>query len=149
MKKRIIYGLLLVLSIIIFDQTTKYLVRTHINQFETISIIPFINLVNVQNEGSAFGMFKSLGNTFFVLISTAALIFMAWIIAVGKEDYRIFSLLAGGAAGNLIDRLRLGHVVDFIDVTVSGFHWPAFNVADSALTVGIFLLMFRMLRKGN
>jgi len=149
MKKRIIYGLLLILAIVVFDQSTKYLARTHIGQFETIEVIPFVNLVNVQNEGSAFGMFRSLGNTFFILISTAAIIFMLWIIVTGKEDYRLFSILAGGALGNLTDRIMLGHVVDFIDIHVSGFHWPAFNVADSALTVGIFFLLLRMLRKGN
>ena len=149
MKKRIIYGLFLVFAIVVFDQSTKYLARTNIGQFETIEVIPFVNLVNVQNEGSAFGMFRSLGNTFFILISAAALIFMAWIIAAGKEDYRLFSLLAGGALGNLIDRIMLGHVVDFIDITVSGFHWPAFNVADSALSAGIFFLLLKMLRKGN
>ena len=149
MKKRIIYGLLIIFAILVLDQSTKYLARTHIGQFETIEIMPFINLVNVENEGSAFGLFRSLGNTFFVLISTAALIFMSWIIVTGKEDYRLFSILAGGAAGNFIDRIMLGHVVDFIDVTVSGFHWPAFNVADSALSIGIFLLLLRMFKKGN
>jgi signal peptidase II len=149
MKKRIICGLLLIFAIVVFDQSTKYLARTYIGQFETIEVLPFVNLVNVRNTGSAFGMFRSLGNTFFILISTAALVFMSWIIAAGKEDYRLFSILAGGALGNLIDRIMLGHVVDFIDVTVSGFHWPAFNVADSALTAGIFFLLFRMFRKEN
>jgi signal peptidase II len=94
-------------------------------------------------------MFKYLGNTFFILISIAAIIFIFWIIITGKENYKLFSLLAGGATGNLIDRLSLGYVVDFVDITVSGFHWPAFNVADSSLTIGIFLMIFKVIRKRN
>jgi signal peptidase II len=74
---------------------------------------------------------------------------MLWVIISAKEDYRVFSLLAGGAIGNLIDRLTLGYVVDFLDVTVSGYHWPAFNVADSALTVGIAFLMINLFIKRN
>ena len=74
----------------------------------------------------------------------AAILFMLWVIITAKEDYRVFSLLAAGAIGNLIDRVTLGYVVDFIDVTVSGRHWPAFNVADSALSLGIVFLMFNL-----
>ncbi|MDH4233262.1 MAG: signal peptidase II, partial [Nitrospirota bacterium] len=84
---------------------------------------------------------------FFIVISVAAILFMLWVIFTASEDYRIFSLLAGGATGNLIDRLTLGYVVDFLDVTVSGRHWPAFNVADSALTVGIAFLIVNLLIK--
>ncbi len=147
MTKRVIYAALLISAIVLIDQATKYLARTHIDPFETVRIMPLLNLVNVRNTGAAFGMFKEFGNIFFITISVCAIIFMLWVIIAGKEDYRIFSLLTGGAAGNLIDRIRLGYVVDFIDVTVSGFHWPAFNVADSALTVGILLMMLKLIIK--
>jgi signal peptidase II len=147
MKKRFFYALFFVSLIVLLDQSTKFLVRTYIDPFETIKIMPVLNLINVRNEGAAFGMFKHLGNTFFILISIAAIIFIFWIIITGKENYKLFSLLAGGAIGNLIDRLSLGYVVDFIDISVSGFHWPAFNVADSSLTIGIFLMIIKVIRK--
>jgi signal peptidase II len=129
---------------VFLDQITKYLARTSIHPLEPVELLPVLNLVNVRNQGAAFGMFSSLGNNFFIGISIAAILFMLWVIFTAREDYRIFSLLAGGAAGNLIDRLTLGYVVVFI-VSVSGHHWPAFNVADSALTGGIAFLMITLL----
>jgi len=149
MKKRIFYAPLIISFVVLLDQITKYLARTSIHPLETIELLPVLNLVNVRNQGAAFGVFRSLGNNFFILISVAAILFMLWVIITAKEDYRVFSLLAGGAIGNLIDRLTLGYVVDFLDVTVSGYHWPAFNVADSALTVGIAFLMINLFIKRN
>ena len=147
MKKRIYYSLLFISIIVLLDQVTKYLARTYINPMESIELLPILNLVSVRNQGAAFGMFRSLGNNFFIAISFAAILFMLWVIVTAKEDYRIFSLLAGGAIGNLIDRLTLGYVVDFIDFTVSGHHWPAFNVADSALTIGITSMLITLVIK--
>jgi signal peptidase II len=149
MKKRIYYPLIFISFIVLLDQATKYLARTYINPLEPIELLPVLNLVSVRNQGAAFGMFSSLGNNFFIAISVAAVLFMLWVIVTAKEDYRVFSLLAGGAIGNLIDRLTLGYVVDFIDVTVSGHHWPAFNVADSALTIGIASMMIIIFIKRN
>jgi len=139
----------LILFIILLDQLTKFLAGTYIHSFESIELLPVLKLVNVRNQGAAFGMFRSLGNNFFIIISVTAVLFMLWVIITAKEDYRIFSLLAGGAIGNLIDRVTLGYVVDFVDFSVSGHHWPAFNVADSALTIGIALLMISLFRKKN
>jgi signal peptidase II len=147
MKTRIYYSLLFISFIVLLDQATKYLARTYINPLESIELLPVLNLVSVRNQGAAFGMFSSLGNNFFVAISVAAIFFMLWVIVTAKEDYRVFSLLAGGAIGNLIDRLTLGYVVDFVDVTVSGYHWPAFNVADSALTIGITFMLINLFIK--
>lgn len=147
MRNRLVFFSLIVSVVVILDQITKYLARTYIGPFETIEILPVLNLVNVHNEGAAFGMFRSFGNEFFIVISVFAIIFIAWVAITGREDHRIFSLLAGGALGNLIDRISLGHVIDFIDVTVAGYHWPAFNVADSSLTVGVFLMFWKLLRK--
>jgi signal peptidase II len=149
MKKRISYSLLFISFIVMLDQATKYLARTYINPVEPIELLPVLNLVNVRNQGAAFGMFRSLGNNFFIVISVAAILFMLWVIVYAKEDYRVFSLLVGGAIGNLIDRLTLGYVVDFLDVSVSGLHWPAFNVADSALTIGIGFMMIIIFIKRN
>jgi len=147
MKKRITLSLIIALAVVVLDQITKYLARTNIGAYESIELLPMLNLVNVQNRGAAFGMFRSFGNTFFIFISVAALIFMSWVIIKDKEDHRIFALLAGGAAGNLIDRLTLGYVVDFVDVAVAGHHWPAFNVADSALSVGMVFMALSILRR--
>jgi signal peptidase II len=147
MKQRIRLSVFIALTVIVLDQITKYLARTHIGAYESIELLPMLNLVNVQNRGAAFGMFRSFGNTFFISISVAALIFMSWVIIKDKEDHRIFALLAGGAAGNLIDRLTLGYVVDFVDVAAAGHHWPAFNVADSALSIGMVFMALSILRK--
>ena len=149
MNQRIRLSVIIVCTVVVLDQITKYLARTHISAHESIGLLPVLNLVNVQNRGAAFGMFSSFGNIFFICISVAALIFMAWVIIKDKEDHRIFALLAGGAAGNLIDRLTLGYVVDFVDVAVAGHHWPAFNVADSALSVGMVFMALSILRKGR
>lgn len=149
MKKRIYYPLILISFIVLLDQATKYLARTYINPLEPIRLLPVLNLVSVRNQGAAFGMFSSLGNNFFIAISFAAILFLLWVIVTAKEDYRVFSLLAGGAIGNLIDRLAHGYVVDFVDVTVSGHHWPAFNVADSALSIGIAFMMVIIFIKKN
>jgi signal peptidase II len=147
MKKRIIYALLIIFLVVILDQFTKYLVSAYIEPHETVKVNALINLVNVKNTGAAFGILKDLGNTFFIIISFAAVLFISWVIVTGREDYRIFSLLAGGATGNLIDRLNLGYVVDFVDAHVAGYHWPAFNIADSSLTVGIFLIVIGLLKR--
>jgi signal peptidase II len=149
MKKRVFHPLLIISSIVLLDQITKYLARTYIHPMESIELLPVLNLVSVRNQGAAFGMFRSLGNNFFIGISVSAILFMLWVIVTAKEDYRVFSLLAAGAIGNLIDRLTLGYVVDFIDVTVSGHHWPAFNIADSALTIGIGFLMINLFIRRN
>jgi len=149
MKNKVVYPLCIISFVVLLDQITKYLARTRIHPLESIELLPVLNLVSVRNQGAAFGMFSSLGNNFFIIISLAAILFMLWVIVTAKEDYRVFSLLAGGAIGNLIDRVTLGYVVDFIDVAVSGHHWPAFNVADSALSIGIVLLMLNLLIKRN
>jgi signal peptidase II len=149
MKNKVVYPLCIISFVVLLDQITKYLARTRIHPLESIELLPVLNLVSVRNQGAAFGMFSSLGNNFFIIISLAAVLFMLWVIVTAKEDYRVFSLLAGGAIGNLIDRVTLGYVVDFIDVAVSGHHWPAFNVADSALSIGIVLLMLNLLIKRN
>jgi signal peptidase II len=129
--------------IVVFDQATKYLVRSFIDPFETIRILPFLQLVSVRNEGAAFGLFRSFGNDAFIVISAAAIMFVSFLILKSREDGLGLSLILGGAAGNLIDRVVFKSVIDFVDLHAGRFHWPAFNVADSALTVGLVLLVLR------
>ncbi len=128
-----------------FDQLTKYLVRHYLYPLEIKEVLPFFNLVYVENVGSAFGMFKSLGNAFFIGASAVAILFVAVLIIKDRDDRLGSSLILAGALGNLTDRVLFGCVTDFLDLYAGRFHWPAFNVADSALTIGISLLLIRTL----
>ena len=144
MKDR--YALFFVISTVVFllDQMTKYLIRSHLRLSEVIPVFPFFSVVYVDNTGSAFGMLKSLGNPFFIGVAAAAIIVIAVMIIKVRDNRLALSLILGGAAGNLTDRIVHGYVIDFLDFSAGGHHWPAFNIADSALTVGIALLMIDM-----
>lgn len=130
--------------LVIMDQATKYFADKLISPFKPVELLPFLNLVNMRNEGAAFGMFKSFGNNIFIIISLVAIAVTFFMLIKGKEDPLGLSLILGGAIGNLIDRLFRGSVVDFIDVFAGRHHWPAFNVADSALTIGIGLIFIKL-----
>jgi signal peptidase II len=146
MKKNI-YVLLIVATVIALDQVTKYLIVTSFNTYDSVEIFPFLNIVSVRNTGAAFGMFRSLGSGFFIIISVAAIIFIAYLIMRNAYNFIGLSLILGGAVGNLIDRLYYGKVVDFVDFFIGNFHWPAFNVADSSLTIGIGIILVTSLIK--
>jgi signal peptidase II len=136
---------LLAFLIVAVDQITKFLARVYISTFDTIGILPFLQLVSVRNEGAAFGMFKSFGNSAFIAVSLAAIAFIVYLLVKSGEDRLGLSLILGGAAGNLIDRVVFKKVTDFIDVFAGSHHWPAFNIADSALTVGLAIMLIRSL----
>ncbi len=138
---------LLSFLIVLTDQVTKFLARVYIDAFETIKIFPFLQLVSVRNEGAAFGMFRGLGNSAFIAVSALAIIVVFLLLLKGKEDGWALSLILGGAAGNLIDRIVFKKVTDFVDVFAGRFHWPAFNVADSALTIGLIVLLLNTFLK--
>jgi len=119
--------------------------------YEHIDVLPFLRIVYVENRGAAFGLFAEFGNNIFILISICAIICIAIYLRklpIGTELYAM-SLIMGGAVGNLIDRFKTGKVIDFIDVFVRDWHWPAFNVADSALTIGIILFIVASVRHGK
>jgi signal peptidase II len=145
------YAPFFLLSLVIFavDQATKYLVASRFSLFEAVNILPFFSVVYVRNTGSAFGMFKSLGNVFFIAAAAIAIAVVAVLIVRNREGRFGLSLILGGAAGNMADRLIRGYVVDFLDFYAGGRHWPAFNVADSALTVGIGLLLLQSFLHGG
>jgi signal peptidase II len=131
--------------IVFFDQATKYLVRQFIEPFRAIEVFPFLHLVNIRNKGAAFGLFRDLGNSFFVVFSLTALVALSLLLLRGgmRPFGRLcLALVLGGAAGNLIDRVFMGSVIDFIDFFIDRYHWPAFNVADSAITIGLVMLLF-------
>jgi signal peptidase II len=139
-------SLVIFITVTVLDQISKYLADTHINPFEPVGLLPVLQLVNVKNRGAAFGMFAGLGNVFFISVSLAAIMFIIYLIIRGRDGCFSLSLILSGAVGNLLDRLVYGHVRDFIDVFVYSHHWPAFNVADSALTVGLLLYIICSLR---
>jgi len=144
---RIYFTILLVL--LGLDQLSKFLVVSAMDLYEVRPLIPgLFNLVYVTNKGAAFSMFASvdspLRHYFFVAVNSAAflgLTIAAWKMTSHHQLYRVsFAMIAAGAVGNLIDRLRFGAVVDFLDFYVGTYHWPAFNVADSAICVGVAIL---------
>jgi len=131
--------------LIAFDQLTKYLIIQKLRLFESLPVIPgVLHFTRVQNRGAAFGMFKGSG-AIFVAVALAA---VACIIAGIKDQARqrwypfALGLILAGTVGNLIDRLRLGYVIDFLDLRV----WPVFNVADSAITIGAVILAWQLLK---
>ena len=137
-------------AVVIVDQLTKLWIMTTFALHEQQNIIPGVfDLVYVTNTGAAFGFLAGSKNllrqSFFVAVAIIALIVIVFAYGHLKRQGRIFvyalGLIAGGAVGNLIDRLRFGSVVDFLDFYLGSYHWPAFNVADSAITVGVALFL--------
>ena len=145
--KRFKEAFLISIIVVALDQMTKYLAINYINPYDSIKILPFLHLVLVTNKGAAFGMFKHIGSSFFIAASVIAIIFVIYLLIRGKEDHLGLSLILGGAIGNLIDRILYGSVVDFIDLSIGKYHWPAFNIADSALSVGVTIILLNNLLK--
>lgn len=136
------------LAIIILDQVSKLTVLHFLRLHESVSVTHFFNLVHVRNRGMAFGLMNRSGIDigFYVLATAsvlAVIILLVWFFRLKKDHNRIafgLGLICGGALGNLIDRLRLREVIDFLDFYMGPYHWPSFNIADSAITVGTFWL---------
>ncbi|MEW6115577.1 MAG: signal peptidase II [Nitrospirota bacterium] len=143
MRQKTVFFFLIALAIFILDQITKYIIKGSTAPFEIIRVTSFFNIVYVENIGSAFGLFTSLGNAFFIVVAALAMVFVAVLMIKDRGNRLSFSLVLGGAAGNLLDRVTHGYVIDFLDFHIGTHHWPAFNVADSALTIGITLLLIR------
>lgn len=142
--------LLLSLAVLLLDQWTKHLVEAHIDHWSRIEVIPgFFDLIHVRNTGVAFGLFPAHGRLTGILllvgVGLLALGFVLYYFARAERHERLLltslSLVLGGAVGNLLDRIASGGVTDFIDVYWRDWHWHTFNVADSAISVGIFLLL--------
>ena len=138
------------------DQLTKYLLVQAIPLNTGMPVIPgLLNLVHVHNTGGAFSIFAGPGYPWrrYVFMGLTVVVVAAIAYAygkIGKKDNwtRIaYICIAGGAIGNLIDRIRLGEVIDFIDVYVGSWHWPAFNVADAAISTGAVMLLVSLIRK--
>lgn len=143
-QKNIFYFLTIALFVFILDQFTKYLIQVNVPPSDIIEVLPFFNIVYVKNPGAAFGMFQELGATFLIVVAALAIIFVSVLIIKDPDNRLAYSFLLGGAAGNMTDRIIHGFVIDFLDFYIYRYHWPAFNVADMALTAGIFLLLIKM-----
>ena len=133
------------LVVVLLDQATKLLVRTHMLPGDSIPLIPQIfHLTHVQNPGAAFGIFAHRTG-FFIFIAVAVILFiLVFLLKTGHQQKLLrigLALQLGGAVGNLIDRIRLGHVTDFFDFRI----WPVFNIADMAIVFGVGLLCWEII----
>ncbi len=158
MKRKYWVLLIFCLGILLLDQWTKSMVVQKLPLYQRVEVIQgFFNLTHVRNAGGAFGIFggqrTGTGSLVFVVVSLIAIGAIIFLFIRIKESERTlalsFSLVLSGALGNLIDRLRYGEVVDFLDFHLSDYHWPAFNVADSAICIGIGLLALELLRRDH
>ncbi len=152
MKGRARYLILALISLgtIILDQVTKTHIMQTMRLHESIPIIPsFFSLTYIRNPGAAFGILASSSNgfrlLFFGFTSLFALVLLGTIFFRLHQDDLVGQLsiagILGGAVGNLLDRLRYGEVIDFLDFYIDIYHWPAFNVADAAISVGVCFLI--------
>jgi signal peptidase II len=155
MKRKYWVLLIFFLGILSLDQWTKSLIVHRLLLYQKIEVIQgFFNIIHVRNTGGAFGIFGGerggLGSILFVLVSVIAIGVIVFLFVKIREDEKTlalsFSLILSGAIGNLIDRLRYGEVIDFLDFYLSSTHWPAFNIADSAICIGIGLMALELLK---
>jgi len=143
------------LAVLFLDQWTKGIITRTMDVHQSRTIVNDVfDLTYVRNTGAAFGLFASVDSSLkaILLNSVAVVVFLivsAYALRSSHKSVRLqlgLALILGGAVGNLLDRVRFGYVVDFLDFSVSGHHWPAFNVADSAICIGVGLLFLDMLR---
>lgn len=147
-RQRFIFALV-ALVFLLGDWLSKRLFQGWLETGGAIDVLPGFRLVLVHNHGAAFGFLASAGGWqrgFFILVAAAVIIYLARRLWMARAEEKVtnfgFAMILGGAAGNLIDRVRHGYVVDFIDISVRGWHWPAFNVADAAISIGAAVVIF-------
>ena len=133
---------------IILDQCSKLVVDGLMQLYESIPVMPYVNLTYVHNTGAAFSFLSDAGGWqrwFFAgLAALISVTITVWMAKLKQHETLLavaLALVLGGAVGNLIDRLAYGYVIDFIDVYYQTWHWPAFNIADSAITIGVVLMI--------
>ena len=153
--KKIWFRLFLVSGcVILADQITKYIIKINLALYDNIIVIDnFFNITHILNPGGAFGFFASgsleVRRFIFLFMSSVVALFVLWFYKRCAVDFIFLSyglaLIFSGAMGNLIDRFRYGKVVDFLDFYIGSAHWPAFNVADSAISIGMGILIYHIL----
>ncbi|HLA74547.1 MAG TPA: signal peptidase II [Gammaproteobacteria bacterium] len=134
--------------VIVLDQLTKYWASQALQLHEPVAVLPFFNFTLMHNTGAAFSFLNQAGGwqrwffiTIALIVSTVIVLWIRRLPATERWMALALSLIAGGALGNVWDRIQHGYVVDFIDLYYQNWHWPAFNVADSAITVGAVMLV--------
>ena len=152
MKNKYLQVFSIIAGVLILDQLTKYVIQARVRLHDSITVVPgFFNITHVRNKGAAFGVLSNLPefwrSAFFIIVTIAAVAAISVIILKTHERLAVyaFSLIVGGALGNVTDRIRYGEVVDFIQWYVKSYYWPSFNVADSAISIGVAFLAFEML----
>ncbi len=156
MKTKYIIFFVTLAAVVLLDQFLKAYIGATMNLHESIPVIDgYFNITYVKNPGAAFGFlansapeFRSL---FLITVTVIAIVLILYFISknTAKEVLLTFSLslILGGAVGNLIDRIRFGEVTDYLDFYISSYHWPAFNVADSAISLGALVLVVEIFRR--
>lgn len=148
-------GLPLALLILVLDQASKWWIVEHVMRPpQVIEVTPFFNLVMGWNRGVSFGMFNEYSEAGAWILSGLALVIISvllvWLYRAPERRVQLaIGAIVGGAIGNVIDRVRFGAVADFLDVHAMGYHWPAFNVADSGITLGAIVLVLDSLFTGS
>ena len=146
------------LAVLGLDQLTKLLITDRMAAYSSVTVIPgLFQLTLVWNRGGLFGLCRELPDPYRTVLFTAVptlaigiiLLFQYRTALADRIAQTGLALILGGAVGNLIDRVRLGHVIDFLDVFVGEYHWPAFKIADSAICVGVALLLIDLFVKGG
>jgi len=134
--------------VVVLDQVSKWVMVSWLSLYETVAVIPYFNFTMAYNTGAAFSFLAGAGGWqrwFFIVlttvISTVLFIWLKKLSTQAKLEAISISLILGGAIGNVIDRIYFGYVIDFLDVYVGSYHWPAFNIADSAICIGAALLI--------
>jgi signal peptidase II len=157
-KETLLLFLGIVVAVVILDQVTKYYIHATMSLHESFPVINgFFNITYIRNPGAAFGflagaplVFRSL---FFLAVTIAAIVLILYYLYTNPGCGRLLTialaLILAGAVGNMIDRLRFGEVIDFLDVYIGTSHWPAFNVADSAISAGAVVLFLALVSQGK
>lgn len=144
-------------GLVVVDQLTKWIVASQLEVGERIVVLPFFNLVRWHNTGAAFGVFSGASgwqNGLFLVLGMVLVVFLGSMLrkaASGGDSWWALglALMIGGALGNIVDRVARGHVLDFVSLHYAGWYFPAFNVADAGITVGVCLVLVQLLRQSR
>jgi signal peptidase II len=146
-------SLALFIVLLIADQVSKQWIVNHFVLYEGVPLTSYFNIIRVHNPGAAFSLLADAGGWqkyFFTILGVVVSGYLVWLMWQSPDDKRLcmaLTLIVSGALGNVIDRVRHGYVVDFLDVHFAGMHWPAFNVADSCICIGAVLMVWDEIAK--
>ncbi len=140
------FGLVTGAAVVVIDQLVKWWIIDWLAEPPGfVAVLPFFNLVMVWNRGVSFGLLGDAGLAPYLMAGIAGLVVIGLVIWLARVAQRLLAvsigLIIGGALGNIVDRLRLGAVADFVDLHAGDYHWPTFNVADAAITVGVAVML--------